>query len=425
MGARSVQSRVSDGQRGLGGRALRALCGLGLLGLACAPQPRERGTARSRPTLAELTARADAEAPAPSTPVAAAIAPRTETLHEPEPEPVRTEPFELTFVGDVILGRYREDGYDPIPEGEHELFDEVAPLMESDLLIGNLETPLASSIPDHSPVGTRYSFGADAKLARHLADGRFDVMSLANNHAYDLRGAGVEQTPQILAQLGIIAVGSIRADAPPIRVETVERDGWRVGIVALTTRANIPSLDDLPPLPLVEVTEIESTVAPLVEQARSTHDLVVVLAHWGEEYADTPLWEQRQAAQALVEAGADLVIGHHPHVLQGIERHGHGLIAYSLGNFVFENVKDIPRLSGVLRVRYSAQGCLEDSRVHPVFIKSIPIKHPVPATGYMGRQVKERLQSLSHRFGTRWTEQGDDLRIEGPACPGRGEGTSG
>ena len=302
----------------------------------------------------------------------------------PPRPPARTEPFELTFVGDVILGRYREDGFDPIPKGGHEIFAEVRPLLRSDLVVGNLETPLAYTLPEQSPVGTRYSFGADFDLARHLAEGGFDVLSLANNHAYDLKADGVTQTPEILAQLGITAVGATRADAPPLRIDTVEREGWRIGFIALTTRANIPSLPGLPPLPLVDLPHLEARIAPLVEDARASHDLVVVLTHWGDEYADEPAWEQQQAARALVEAGADLVIGHHPHVLQGIERHGHGLIAYSLGNFVFENVKEIPRMTGVLRIRYDAAGCLDQAVLHPAFIKSIPIKYPAPATGYMG-----------------------------------------
>ena len=423
MGARSMQPRVPD--LSLAAWALGLACLM-----ACAPAAPERGSARSHHSLAELTAsprstHAGVERPLSADTraiVPAAIGPTTRrSSAEPPAPPPRADPFEMTFVGDVILGRYRDDGFDPIPEGEHELFGEVGHLMGSDLVVGNLETPLAAVLPDRSPVGTRYSFAGDPTLARHLAFGGFDVMSLANNHAYDLRGEGVEQTPKILEQLGITAVGAARAEGPRFAVETVERDGWRIGFLALTTKANIPSLHGVPPLPLLEVTQIEQQLVPLVQDARASHDLVVVLAHWGEEYADAPLWEQRAAAHALVEAGADLVIGHHPHVLQGIERHGHGLIAYSMGNFLFENVKDIPRMTGVLRVRYEAGGCLEDARVHPAFIKSIPLKYPAPATGYMGSQIKERLRSLSAGWGTRFSDDGDDLRIDGPACPGADE----
>ncbi len=328
-------------------------------------------------------------------------------------------PLELTFVGDVILGRYRDTGYDPIPDGEHEVFAEVAELLRSDLVVGNLETPLVRTLPDESPIGMRYRFGADAALAQYLRPAGFDALSLANNHAYDMRAAGVQETPEILAELGITALGAVALDdeGSPYRVETMERQGWRIGFIAITTQSNVPALDGVPPLPLVEPLDIEARIVPLVEEARVSHDLVVVLLHWGQEYAEEPDWLQQMTARALIEAGADLVIGHHPHVLQGIERHGHGLIAYSLGNFSFENVKEVPRQTGVLRVRYDSRGCMEAVVFHPAFIKSVPIKHPVPATGYMGQTVRERMRALSSRWQTRFHDEGDDLVVEVPRCP--------
>jgi poly-gamma-glutamate synthesis protein (capsule biosynthesis protein) len=381
---------------------------------ATAPPPAERAAPRA------------ADEPAPVPAAIAAARPVDEAAAGPWP-PMRAEPFELTFVGDVILGRYRDAGYDPIPDGEHEPFAAVAELLRSDLVVGNLETPLVRTLPAQSPVGARYSFGADAALARHLVPAGFHALSLANNHAYDMLGTGVEQTPAILRELGIAPLGAARpagdpaeADDGPVRVETIEREGWRVGFVAVTTVSNVPPLAGVAPLPLVETADLEAKVVPLVEDARVAHDLVVVLVHWGLEYADEPDWVQRQAARAMVEAGADLVIGHHPHVLQGIERHGHGLIAYSLGNFLFENVKEIPRLSGVLRVRYDGRGCMQAVVLHPAFVKSVPIKHPAPATGYMAAQVRERVRSLSRRFGTRLRDEGEDLVLEGLRCPGDG-----
>lgn len=373
-----------------------------------AAQAREGEHARP-PTTAEPTL----------VPAAIAASRATEAAAEPWP-PMRAEPFELTFVGDVILGRYREAGYDPIPDGEHEPFAAVAQLLRADLVVGNLETPLVRTLPAQSPVGARYSFGADAALARHLLPAGFHALSLANNHAYDMLGTGVEETPAILTELGITPLGAARwpeDDDGPVRVETIEREGWRVGFVAVTTQSNVSALPGVPPLPMVETADLEAKVVPLVEDARVAHDLVVVLVHWGLEYADEPDWQQQQAARALVEAGADLVIGHHPHVLQGIERHGHGLIAYSLGNFLFENVKEVPRLTGVLRVRYDGRGCMEAVVLHPVFVKSVPIKHPAPATGYMGEQVRERVRGLSRRWGTRLRDEGDDLVLEELRCP--------
>lgn len=419
MGARSVQPRVPEParRRGLSAALLGVACLLGCdLAPEGSPEPAVRvevpGAVRAVGALGQR---------APEEAVLAAAAVHGPAMPDDEPPPpARAAPFELTFVGDVILGRYRDDGYDPIPDGTLEPFAEVAQLLRSDLVVGNLETPLVRTLPEGSPVGTQYSFGADAALARHLLPAGFHALSLANNHALDMRGTGVAETPEILAELGITPLGAARFDAPRYRVETIEREGWRVGMLAITTQSNIPSLPGVPPLPLLELVDMERELAPLVADARLEHDLVVVLVHWGQEYADAPEWAQRKAAHALVEAGADLVIGHHPHVLQGIERHGHGLVAYSLGNFLFENVKDVPRQTGVLRVRYDERGCMERVTLHPAFVKSVPIKHPAPATGYMGQQVKERVRTLSEPLGSRFRDEGDDLVLEGLRCPGDG-----
>jgi hypothetical protein len=345
----------------------------------------------------------------------------------PEPEepparaPERPPPapsLELTFVGDVIFGRYRPTGYDPIPEGDHEVFHEMAEALKSDLLVGNLETPLVRELPETSPIGARFQFGASVELAQHLVRGGFGVMSLANNHWFDMRVEGAEQTPSILRELGIVPLGAARTEPPLFRVETVERNGWRIGFLAATTRTNAVIRESLPQPPYLRTRDLVETLGPLLGDAREAHDLLIVALHWGDEYADAPDYMQIKAARGLVEAGADLVIGHHPHVLQGIEVHEQGLIAYSLGNFLFENTAEIPRLTGVLRTRFRGADarCLEHAVFHPAYIKRFPVQHPVPATGFMGRKVRARVVKLGDKFGTRWDEDGEDLVLAPPPC---------
>src|SRR5690606_21634893 len=110
-------------------------------------------------------------------------------------------------------------GYDPIPEGDHEVFAELEEQLRSDLLVGNLETPLVRELPAKSPVGARFQFGASMEHAQHLVRGGFSVMSLANNHWFDMRVEGVEQTPVILQELGIVALGAARSEPPMFKVE--------------------------------------------------------------------------------------------------------------------------------------------------------------------------------------------------------------
>jgi hypothetical protein len=241
-------------------------------------------------------------------------------------------------------------------------------------------------------------------------------MSLANNHAFDLRAAGMIDSPEILRELGIVPLGASRSEPPTFLVDTVERAGWKVGFLAVTTRRNAPHFEGTPVLPFLTTTEIPDTLGPVVEAARAAHDLVIVYVHWGEEYADAPAVYQRKAAKALLDRGAALVVGHHPHVLQGIERHGRGAVAYSLGNFLFENTNEVPRLTGVLRARFDPRRCLDALTFHPAFIKRTPSKHPAPATGGMGKLVRNRMTTLSQELGTELELVGEDLRLAGFPC---------
>jgi poly-gamma-glutamate synthesis protein (capsule biosynthesis protein) len=336
-------------------------------------------------------------------------------------KPKQAEVLELTFVGDVIFGRYRGSGYDPIPEDGHDPFAEIAQDLKADVVVGNLETPIVRDLPMDSPIGSRFRFGASLDHAKLLVAAGFSAMSLANNHWYDQRREGVESSPLLLQEIGILPLGAARMDPPVFRVETLEKHGWKIGFCAITTRTNAPVREGGPVLPFLPTQDIPETIAPVLQAARADHDLLVVMIHWGDEYAEAPAFVQVKAAHAMIDAGADLVIGHHPHVLQAVERYGKGLVAYSMGNFLFENTHDIPRLTGVLRVRARAEAeaaCMERVVFHPAYIKRMPIQHPVPAEGGMGKRVRARVIEQGKKFDTTWTVEGEDLVLERPSCAG-------
>lgn len=323
----------------------------------------------------------------------------------------------MTFVGDVIFGRYRGDNmFDPIPGPNDHPFADILETMKSDLLVGNLETPLARDLPLKSPIGARFRFGASKQMAQHLVDGGFAAMSLANNHAFDLRAPGMIDSPVILRELGITPLGASRSEPPTFRVETIERLGWKIGFLAVTARRNAPQFEGTPELPFLSTTDFDDILGPLIAAARAEHDLMIVFVHWGDEYADNPGAYQRKAAKSLIDQGADLVVGHHPHVLQGIERHGRGAIAYSMGNFLFENTNAVPRLTGVLRARFDARRCLEALTFHPAYIKRDPSKHPAPATAGIGKAVRARMTAISTPLGTTFELRGEDLVLSGFPC---------
>ncbi|MDC0722263.1 CapA family protein [Nannocystis bainbridge] len=378
--------------------------------------------------MAQPTAPAVAPAPVPEDSNEAAgrrfeePVPEDRSAEEAEPakvEPAVTrEPLEITFVGDIIFGRYRASAFDPIVgEGERP-FDDIFETMKSDLLVGNLETPLVYELPVKSPIGARFAFGASKAMAQHLVDGGFAALSLANNHSFDQRTDGLLQSPKILEELGIVPLGASRSEPPIFRVEAFERRGWKIGLLAVTSRRNAPQFPDTPELPFLSTNDFEATLGPVIDAARASHDLIIVFVHWGEEYADAPGAHQQRQARALLDRGADLVVGHHPHVLQAIEQYGKKAIAYSLGNFLFENTHEVPRLTGVLRARFSGNSCLETLTFHPAYIKRTPSKHPVPATKGMGKTVRARMSTLSEAQGTKLEASGEDLVLRGDCASG-------
>jgi hypothetical protein len=351
-----------------------------------------------------------------ATQVVAIEEPKPEVASPPRP-PIpqrKADQLELTFVGDIIFGRYRDDeAFDPIIEApDFDPFAEIRPALRADVVVGNLETPVVEQLPERSPIDLAYRFAGSRELV-HAYLGDFTVLSLANNHYFDLREAGQLESPQILADEGIFPIGAARTDLPLHRVETYITKGWNIGFVAVTNRVNFPVRAETPQVPFIALRQMPATLLPIIERARPDHDLIIVVVHWGDEYLDAPNIYQRDVARELIDGGVDMVIGHHSHVLQAIEQYGDGLIAYSLGNFLFEYTDMKPRLGGVLRTRWEAapegtqraDSNLREATFHPAVNEPQPHPHPVPATGELGELVRERVVRLSAKQGSRWLQR--------------------
>lgn len=396
-------------------------------GPASAVRPPPRVSSQATAPVAPLPAE-PSPPPAPSdlpqkTSIAAADPPpktatsTTDLSQEPGNRPAPTTPLELVFVGDIILGKYRLDAYAPLFAADVDPFAAVADLLKADAAIANLETPLMHTRPERSPIYIGSRFGADKQAARALV-GRFAALGVANNHALDLLTAGLEQTPAVLRELGLTPVGEARKTGDVVQVATLERGGWRVALLAATTWLNRSPAPGDPALAVFKTGEMPRRLLPAVRSARATHDLVVVLLHWGQEYSEGPDHAQKTAARRLLTGGADLVVGHHPHVLQGLERHEHGLIAYSLGNFLFANTDERSRESGVLRVRYlPGQRCPERASFHPVWLGEAPSFAPAPAPAAQAKEITKHMQARSKQLRTPLTRDGDALVLTGWSCP--------
>ena len=249
----------------------------------------------------------------------------------------------LTALGDLMVSGEWED---VVRAGaERAVFDPLhAVTAGSDVLFANLETTVVTSggrIPKQPTVVAEAT-----TLRRILAVLRPDVVSLANNHAFDTYLEGFEAVRRILDDAGIAHFGAGRSAAEAAAPRVVERRGVRLawlGYVAPDTEpSHIASGDAFGANGLDE----ERACAEVAE-ARAVADHVVVSLHWGVEYCPIPSPDQVRFARALVDAGARAVIGHHAHAVQGVERYGAGIIAYNLGNFTTTDF----RIDGRLAIR--------------------------------------------------------------------------
>jgi poly-gamma-glutamate capsule biosynthesis protein CapA/YwtB (metallophosphatase superfamily)/outer membrane protein assembly factor BamB len=272
----------------------------------------------------------------------------------PRPDPTRA-PDEaiLAFLGDVAPGRSMEAAL--ARYGAAYPWEGLGWLLqEADLAVANLESALTTQ---GVPQDKLYLIRAHPRWGETLTASGLDVANLANNHALDYGQAGLEETLGTLEGLGIAAVGAGTSRQAAHRPALFTLDGVRVAVLGYAAArwngsVDVPATDRLA---WAEPEGVRADVLAVGSQA----DVVVVLLHAGSEYAAGPSADQVAAAHAAVDAGADLVVGHHPHVTQTVERYGEGLIVYSLGDALFDIPRAATRRGHLLRVHVGREGLVQ------------------------------------------------------------------
>ncbi|HIL05157.1 MAG TPA: CapA family protein [Acidimicrobiia bacterium] len=269
--------------------------------------------------------------------------------------------------GDVLLDRTEPEGIDP--------FTKVQPdLASADVAIVNLEMAITER---GEPYDKEYVFRAPGSAALTLVGAGIDVVSLANNHVFDFGREGLEDTISVLDEVGILrpGAGSNNAEAYAPRILTLD-NGVRVAFVSATAvvPGGFASGADRPGV--ADAKWATPRVLAAVRAAAAGNDVVVVSLHWGVEREPCPNEEQRTLAQQIIEAGADLILGHHPHVLQPIETFDRSVIAYSLGNFAWHPRYGITGDTGVLEVVFDGSR-IEGYRFYPHVLNYIGGASPI------------------------------------------------
>jgi poly-gamma-glutamate synthesis protein (capsule biosynthesis protein) len=339
-------------------------------------------------------------------------------------EATMAETVRIALVGDIFVER-------PEPE---EAIAPAAPILRGyDIRFGNLEAPLSDR-------GTLKRFHPWANLrgrphnVRVLPAGGFQIVSLANNHAMDYGPDALVDTIEGLEAAGIQYVGAGRDEARAWAMQAVKAKGLSVGFLAVEmTEWTWIEADPGPGRPGLARITVSAFYPPphvdryqlrhlldLVRQSSRAVDLLVVSVHWGISVGHQIATYQQAVGRKLVEAGARIVVGHHPHTLQGVELYRGGVIAHSLGNFLFDSLAlppDAALLACDLRERRVVRVALRPTR-----LDDRRAVHILPATHPWAAPVTNVLSRLCADLGTRCHVEAEDLVLSarrGPAAQAR------
>ncbi|KKM12839.1 hypothetical protein SY88_01415 [Clostridiales bacterium PH28_bin88] len=319
-------------------------------------------------------------------------------LSTPDAEPSPTKrPFTLAVVGDVLLDRAVGNAIQR--HGPDYPWEQTGLLAEADIALANLETSVSTR---GKAQDKKWTFRSKPETLDGVARAGIDIVTLANNHALDFGEQALLDTLEHLRSRGIAYIGAganmDEARAPYITdvnghvvaflgFTVVTPQGWEAG----KQKPGVNSGWD------------NKAMFAAVEQAKKQADFVVVYMHWGVEREDQPSKAQRYLGRRLVEAGADLVVGSHPHNLQGIEFYQGAPVVYSLGNFVFTD-SGVPKTleTGILSVK------VEDGRITEMALTPYIISagRPVRLEGDKAKAVLNRFAGLCGKLGTEVTGDG-------------------
>lgn len=315
---------------------------------------------------------------------------------EPEPETIS---ITISAAGDVSLGNHQaqdyyfsfRQAYDK--EGKDYFFENVYDIFsQDDMTIVNLEGTLTFS--ENMQPDRTYNIKGDPEYVEILTSGSVEAVSMANNHRYDYGEEGSRDTINAVTDAGI-------KYAFDENLGIYETKGIRIGFVSVSEASRGSAVEKT----------LEEGIALLQEEEV---DLILACCHWGTEREYYPEDYQRTLGKKCIDWGADLVIGHHPHVLQGIEEYQGKYIVYSLGNFCFganRNPADKDTMIFQQTFTFVDGEKQEDKeiRVIPCSVSSVTDRNdfrPTPAEGEEAKRIIGRINEFSKDFGIAFTADG-------------------
>lgn len=326
-------------------------------------------------------------------------------LEGAEPDPSLPATLTVAAVGDMHFDRQvkdlieREGGLEPLRlVADH--------LARADVAVGNLESPLSnrgSKWPDKD-----YFFRGDPRAIEGLSAADFTFLALANNHILDYGPEALADTLDLLDSAGIGYAGAGMDRSAAWRPAVATYGDTTVAFLSFShiIPAGFIATDSRPGLAPGR-TDMDA-VTRAIRAAADEYDYVLVSFHWGVEYVDEANADQVRDGRAAIDAGADMVLSHHPHVIQGIEFYNDGLIAYSLGDFVFDHYSRRTGEAFILDAELGPYG-IENVHVTPVYLQGFG--QPKFVSGSEATSILERLKRISGPHETSVVIEGDTARV--------------
>jgi poly-gamma-glutamate synthesis protein (capsule biosynthesis protein) len=292
---------------------------------------------------------------------------------------LNTSPIHLVFVGDVQLSWHV--GEMIVQESPRFPFEWVKnTLGRGDITMGNLESPVSSlNTTCLCCLKQNTCFRASPDVVDGLVFSGFDIMNVANNHALDYGPEVMNDTLKHLSSAGILYTGANQGKDSIQNPVIIDVRGTKVAYLGFTDIILPDEITDEYPQPWIAS---ENAVKQSVEQVRNKTDIIVVTFHFGKQYSFYHSERQEQLAHAAADAGADIIIGHHPHVVQDMEIYNGSIIAYSLGNFIDDMKKPVGVKEGTIIIvdvdpsskkiqGYSIINVTINDKCQPMIIKKI------------------------------------------------------
>jgi poly-gamma-glutamate synthesis protein (capsule biosynthesis protein) len=323
----------------------------------------------------------------------------------------------ISAVGDILLGRGVGRRIVEQNKTYSSAFEDVREILKyGDVIFGNLEEPFTDSTKGLLDFdnGGKFVLKSEPKAMEGIVYGGFNLVSLANNHIMDYYTKGLYDTTKLLDKEGIAYAGAGKNIDEARKLSVIEKNGVKIGLLAYTEMAYL-YYDGDPDIRFV-AEKNRGGVAPYdvdfikkdIKKARGSVDVLIVSLHFGTEYSLEPQQRQINETHSFVDAGADIIIGHHSHQDQGIEIYNGKPIFYSLGNFIFDQNDPISQRSFIINMELTNNKL---SSLSAIPVQVLDKMRVVKVTGELAKEMIERERKLSVKLNSKCESYNNTLKF--------------